>query len=61
VANAVLEGIDRNRAEIDVAPLSLSSGAKVFGVSPPVMSRITRMLGADGVSRQLEAGQRKKR
>jgi uncharacterized protein len=61
VASAVLEGIDRNRAEIDVAPLSLSSGAKMFGLSPPVMSRITRMLGADGVSAQLEVGQRDKR
>ena len=61
VARAVLEGIDRNRAEIDVAPFSLSSGAKVFGLSPPVMSRITRMLGADDVSAQLEVGQRDKR
>jgi short-subunit dehydrogenase len=61
VAKAVIEGIDRNRAEIDVAPFSLSSGAKMFGVSPPVMSRITRLLGADGVSEQLEVGQRDKR
>jgi short-subunit dehydrogenase len=61
VAKAVIEGIDRNRAEIDVAPFSLSSGAKMFGVSPPVMSRITRLLGADGVSEQLELGQRDKR
>lgn len=61
VAKAVVEGIERNRAEIDVAPFSLSSGAKMFGVSPPVMSRITRMLGADRVSDQLETGQRDKR
>lgn len=61
VAKAVVEGIERNRAEIDVAPFSLSSGAKMFGISPPVMSRITRMLGADGVSEQLEVGQRDKR
>jgi uncharacterized protein len=61
VARAVVQGIERNRAEIDVAPFSLSSGAKVFGVSPPVMSRITRMLGSEGVSQQLEVGQRDKR
>ncbi len=61
VAKAVVEGIDRNRAEIDVAPLSLSSGAKMFGISPPVMSRISRMLGGDRVSEQLEVGQRDKR
>jgi uncharacterized protein len=61
VAKAVLEGIDRNRAEIDVAPFSQSSGAKVFGVSPPVLSRITRMLGGERVSEQLATGQRDKR
>jgi short-subunit dehydrogenase len=61
VASAVLEGIDKNRAEIDVAPLSFSSGAKLFGLSPSVMSRISRALGADGVSDQLEVGQRDKR
>jgi short-subunit dehydrogenase len=61
VAKAVVEGIERNRAEIDVAPFSLSSGAKVFGVSPPVMSRITRLLGADRVSEELETGQKDKR
>jgi short-subunit dehydrogenase len=61
VAKAVVEGIDRNRAEIDVAPFSLTSGAKMFGISPPVMSRISRLLGADRVSGQLEVGQRDKR
>jgi short-subunit dehydrogenase len=61
VAEAVLEGIEKGRAEIDVAPFSLSSGAKLFGVSPPVMSRITRLLGADRVSEELETGQKKKR
>jgi short-subunit dehydrogenase len=61
VAQAVVEGVDRNRAEIDVAPFPLSSGAKFFGISPPVVSRITRILGGDGVSEQLEVGQRDKR
>jgi uncharacterized protein len=61
VAAAVVEGIERNRAEIDVAPFSLSSGAKMFGISPPVMSRITRMLGGDRVADQLEVGQKDKR
>jgi uncharacterized protein len=61
VAKAVLEGIDRNRAEIDVAPFSMTSGAKIFGVSPPVTSRLTRMFGAEKVAGQLEEGQRDKR
>jgi short-subunit dehydrogenase len=61
VANAVVEGIEHNRAEIDVAPFSMSQGAKMFGVSPPVLSRITRLLGGGRVSEQLEDGQRDKR
>jgi short-subunit dehydrogenase len=61
VAKAVLEGIDRNRAEIDVAPFSMTSGAKIFGISPPVTSRLTRMFGGERVADQLEAGQRDKR
>jgi uncharacterized protein len=61
VAKAVVEGIERNRAEIDVAPFSMSQGAKMFGVSPPVLSRITRLLGGDRVSDQLETGQKDKR
>lgn len=61
VASAVVEGIEKNRAEIDVAPFSMSSGAKLFGVSPSLVSRLTRALGADGVSDQLETRQREKR
>jgi hypothetical protein len=33
----------------------------MFGVSPPVMSRITRALGGDRVATALEEGQREKR
>jgi uncharacterized protein len=61
VAKAVVEGIERNRAEIDVAPFSLSSGARVFGAAPSVMSAITRVLGASEVSAALEEGQKAKR
>jgi uncharacterized protein len=61
VAKAVVEGIEKNRAEIDVAPFSMTSGAKIFGVSPPVTSRLTRLLGGERVSDQLEVGQRDKR
>jgi short-subunit dehydrogenase len=61
VALAVIEGIERNRAEIDVAPLSLSSGAKIFGVAPGTMSAITRALGASELSATLEERQRAKR
>jgi short-subunit dehydrogenase len=61
VAAAVIAGIEKNRAEIDVAPFSFTSGARIFGVSPSILSAITRALGASGVSAAFEEGQRGKR
>ena len=34
VAKAVIRGIEKNRPEIDVAPFSLASGARLFGSAP---------------------------
>jgi uncharacterized protein len=61
VAKAVISGIERNRAEIDVAPLSLSSGARVFGVAPRLIAGINRRLGSDPLADAIAAGQRDKR
>jgi short-subunit dehydrogenase len=61
VARAVIEGIERNRAEIDVAPLSLSSGARMFGAAPSLTARLQRLLGGDRVSAGLAEGQSDKR
>jgi uncharacterized protein len=61
VAKAVIEGIEKNRAEIDVAPLSLSSGARVFGLAPGVVAAINRRLGSDPLADAIAEGQRDKR
>src|SRR4051812_11415545 len=61
VADAVLKGIARNRAEVDVAPFSLSYGAKAFALAPGPVTRIQAALGYDDVARQLEEGQLTKR
>jgi hypothetical protein len=61
VARAVIDGIEKNRAEIDVAPLSMSSGARIFGAAPSVTARLQRMLGGDRVSAGLAEGQSDKR
>jgi short-subunit dehydrogenase len=61
VAKAVIEGIEKNRAEIDVAPLSLSSGARVFGLAPGVIAAINRRLGSDPLADAIAEGQRDKR
>jgi len=61
VAKAVIEGIERNRAEIDVAPFSLSSGARLFGVAPGVITAVNRRLGSTELADEIAEGQRDKR
>ena len=61
VAKAVIRGIDKCRAEIDVAPLSLASGARLFGVAPGLVAGINRRLGSDPLAERIAEGQRDKR
>ena len=61
VAKAVLKGIDTGRAEIDVAPLSLASGARIFGLAPGLVTGINRRLGSVALADELAEGQRDKR
>ena len=61
VAAAVLKGIEKSRAEIDVAPLSLSYGAKAFALAPGPLTRIQAALGYENVASQLEENQLTKR
>jgi short-subunit dehydrogenase len=61
VAEAVIEGIERNRAEIDVAPLPMRSGAKIFTAAPSIGAAISRRLGGSRVAASVAQGQREKR
>lgn len=61
VADAVVRGIERDRAEIDVAPLSMRAGGWVAGVAPTLVAAINRRLGARRVAGALAEGQRDKR
>jgi hypothetical protein len=61
VAKAVIQGIEKNRAEIDVAPLPLSSGARMFGFAPRLIAGINRRLGSDPLADAIAEGQRDKR
>ena len=61
VARAVLAGIDKGRAEIDVAPLSLAAGARFFGFAPGMVSAVNRRLGSDPLAETIAEGQRDKR
>lgn len=61
VAEAVAEGIERGRLEVDVAPLSLRLGAVAAGVAPGTMAALQRRLGGADISSQMARGQSSKR
>ncbi len=61
VARAVVEAIERNRAEVDVAPLMLRAGAALAGLAPGPASTIQRKFGGGTVSESVVAGQARKR
>ena len=61
VARAVVTAIERNRGEIDVAPLPLRAGAALAGLAPELSATLGRRLGSDALSRRIGAGQRDKR
>lgn len=61
VATAVLRAVERNRAEVAVAPLGLRLGASFATVLPSVAATVTRLTGGDRVAHDLAAGQAEKR
>ena len=61
VAAAVLGAIERNRAEVQVAPLSLRLGATFAGLAPQLAATGSRLMGSDRIAAELAAGQRDKR
>lgn len=61
VADAVLEAVAHNRAEVEVAPLGLRLGAAFGGLAPALAASISRRMGGERVAADLAAGQRNKR
>ena len=61
VARAVSRAVERDVAEVDVAPLSIRMGARIAGVAPGLAARVQRMTGGDRVARALAEAQRDKR
>jgi short-subunit dehydrogenase len=61
VARAVVNAIERNRAEVDVAPLPLRAGALFASVAPELAGSVARRLGSDEISRRMQDGQSDKR
>lgn len=61
VAEAVVLAIERERAEVDVAPLGLRLGTRLAGLAPVTVARVQRRLGAERIADALAEGQRHKR
>ena len=61
VAGAVVRGIERGRAEVDVAPLGLRVGTRVAALAPVTAARIQRRLGSERIADALAEAQRDKR
>jgi uncharacterized protein len=61
VAEAVVKGIEKGRAEIDVAPLFLRAGTLAGSIAPLTVAKVGRRLGSDRLARNLAEGQRPKR
>jgi short-subunit dehydrogenase len=61
VAAGIVRAVERNRAEVDVAPLGIRLGARVAGVAPGLTATVQRKLGGDRVARSIADGQREQR
>ena len=61
VAEGVVRAIERNRAELTVAPLFLRAGASVTSLIPELSGRVQRRLGSMEIAEQTVEGQRDKR
>jgi short-subunit dehydrogenase len=61
VGRAIVSAIERDRSEVDVAPLALRLGTAFAGLAPEVSAKVQRKLGADELASQFERGQRNKR
>jgi uncharacterized protein len=50
VADAVVRAIERNRGEVDVAPIGLRAGAKAAGLAPDLAATVQRKLGGQRIA-----------
>ncbi len=61
VAAAVADAIERDRAEVDVAPLTMRAGVKVAELAPTTIAALAQRIGGARVADELSGGQRQKR
>ena len=61
VAEGVASAIEKDRGEVDVAPLTMRLGAMFSGIAPEISARVSRMAGAERIGRDVSGGQTEKR
>jgi uncharacterized protein len=61
VAAGIVRAIERNRGEVDVAPLGMKAGARLAGLAPGLTASVQGRLGSFKVAKAIGAGQRDKR
>ena len=61
VAAAVVRAIERDRAEVDVAPVALRAGAAFAGIAPAFSASVSRRMGDAKIAEQLAEGHRANR
>jgi short-subunit dehydrogenase len=61
VAAGIVRAIERDRAEVDVAPLPMKAGARLSGLAPAFTANLQGRLGSFKIARAIGNGQRDKR
>jgi short-subunit dehydrogenase len=61
VADAVVRAIERNRGEVDVAPVGLRAGAMAAGLAPDLAATVQRKLGGQRIAEDHVSAQTTKR
>ncbi len=59
VALGVVRAIEKNIAELDVAPVAMRVGTKVALVAPELARRVNKLVGADKMANDLYEGQKR--
>ena len=61
VGEGVVKGIEKNRSEVDVAPLHMRAGAQFSALAPSLSARLQSALGGKQVADDMAEGQKNKR
>ena len=60
VADAIVRAIERNRAEVDAAPVALRAGARLAGIAPVLAGAVSKRAGAS-IARAVARGHEERR